>query len=71
MDEINQIANAPDDAAKKTAYEALIQNYLSRPAFAKQMFYFWRDTFKMGGTAMTRHRAGARRAAVGRERRRT
>ena len=53
MDEINQIANAPDDASKKTAYEGLIQNYLNRPQFAVQMFYFWRDTFKMGGTAMT------------------
>lgn len=53
MDEINQIANAPDDASKKAAYDALIQNYLNRPSFATQMLYFWRDTFKMGGTAMT------------------
>lgn len=50
--EIAQIANAPDPTAKKTAYEALVRDYMSRPTFAKQMFYFWRDTFKMGGTAM-------------------
>ena len=38
MDEINQVANAADDAAKKTAYEALIDNYMARPTFARQMF---------------------------------
>jgi hypothetical protein len=51
MDEINQVKNGADDAAKKVAYEALIDSYMGRPAFAKQMFYFWRDTFKMGDTA--------------------
>ena len=51
MDEINQVANATDDAAKKTAYEALIDNYMARPTFARQMFYFWRDTFKQGEAA--------------------
>jgi hypothetical protein len=51
MDEINQVANAPDDASKKTAYEALIDNYMARPAFARQMFYFWRDTMKQGEAA--------------------
>jgi hypothetical protein len=51
MDEIDQVANAPDDASKKTAYEALIDNYMARPAFARQMFYFWRDTFKQGEAA--------------------
>jgi hypothetical protein len=52
MAEINQVATAPDMAAKKAAYEGLIQNYMGRPEFAKQMMYFWRDTFKMGETAM-------------------
>lgn len=52
MAEINQVASAPDDAAKKAAYEALVQQYMSTPDFAKQMMYFWRDTFKMGETAM-------------------
>jgi hypothetical protein len=51
MDEINQVANAADDAAKKVAYEALIDNYMARPSFARQMFYFWRDTFKQGEAA--------------------
>jgi Protein of unknown function (DUF1588) len=49
--EINQIANAPDDAGKKAAYETIIRDYMGRPAFAKQMFAFWQDTFKIGGTA--------------------
>jgi hypothetical protein len=51
MAEINQVAQAPDDAAKKVAYEGLIQGYMNTPEFARQMFYFWRDTFKMGETA--------------------
>lgn len=50
--EIDQVANAPDDAAKKAAYEGLIQQYMGTPDFARQMFFFWRDTFKMGETAM-------------------
>ena len=52
MDEINSVANAPDDLAKKAAYEGLVQQYMSSPDFARQMFFFWRDTFKMGETAM-------------------
>jgi hypothetical protein len=51
MAEINQVATAPDDAAKKVAYEGLIQQYMNTPDFARQMFFFWRDTFKMGETA--------------------
>ena len=51
MTEIKQVQNAGDLAAQKTAYEALVQNYMNRPAFARQMMYFWRDTFKMGETA--------------------
>jgi len=51
MTEIMSVANAPDLPAKKVAYEALVTDYMNRPAFAKQMFYFWRDTFKMGETA--------------------
>ena len=49
MTEINQIASAPDDASKKTAYNALITQYMSTDDFKRQMFYFWRDTFKQGG----------------------
>src|SRR5262249_23557265 len=51
MAEITQVGTAADDAAKRTAYEGLVRGYLDRPSFARQMFYFWRDTFKMGGTA--------------------
>jgi hypothetical protein len=32
-------------------YSTLIQGYMSQPEFARQMFYFWRDTFKQGETA--------------------
>lgn len=52
MADITAISSAPDLAAKKAAYEGLIQGYMNRPEFAKQMFAFWRDTFKMGETAM-------------------
>jgi hypothetical protein len=52
MAEINAVATAPDNAAKKVAYEGLIQQYMGRPEFGKQMMYFWRDTFKMGETAV-------------------
>jgi hypothetical protein len=48
MTEINEIASATGDA-QKTAYATRITDYLSRPAFANQMFLFWRDTFKTGG----------------------
>ncbi|HWU88782.1 MAG TPA: hypothetical protein VN253_16060 [Kofleriaceae bacterium] len=51
MAEINQILNAPDLAAKKAAYEGLVQTYMGRTTFARQMQFFWRDTFKMGETA--------------------
>lgn len=50
--DINAVATASDMAAKKAAYEGLIQGYMNRPEFAKQMFAFWRDTFRMGETAM-------------------
>jgi hypothetical protein len=53
MTEINAVANAADDTAKKAAYEGLIDQYLSRPTFARQMMVFWRDTFKLGGTMGT------------------
>ena len=50
MTEINSIAHAPDYASKQAAYRALITDFLGRPAFARQMFLFWRDTFKTGGS---------------------
>ena len=51
MAEILQVSTAPDLTAKKAAYETLLTDYMNRPTFARQMFYFWRDTFKMGETA--------------------
>jgi hypothetical protein len=45
--EIRQVASAPDP---HVAYQALLRDYLARPAFARQMLYFWRDAFKIGGT---------------------
>lgn len=49
--EINEIGNAPDMATKKSLYEARITEFMTRPAYARQMFYFWRDTFKIGDSA--------------------
>ncbi len=46
------ITNAPDDASKQTAYQTLITTYMNTPEFSRQMFYFWRDTFKQGETAV-------------------
>jgi hypothetical protein len=51
--EINEVATPTDLLAKKTAYEARVTEYMSRPTFARQMFLFWRDTFKLGETAET------------------
>ena len=53
MNEINQVATAADDAAKKGAYEALVDQYIARPTFARQMMLYFRDTFRMGGTLGT------------------
>src|SRR5262249_54933524 len=43
--EIKMVASAGD---QKTAYEQQIKTYLASPKFARQMFRFWQDTFKMG-----------------------
>lgn len=43
--EIEFVAYASD---QKVAYEALIEQYMDDPRFARQMFRFWRDTLKMG-----------------------
>ncbi|HUJ63814.1 MAG TPA: hypothetical protein VLX92_35180 [Kofleriaceae bacterium] len=52
MAEIDQVANAPDMATQQTVYNGLIQQYMSRPAFSNQIFYFWRDTMKQGETPL-------------------
>lgn len=48
--EVASVATPGDLAGKKTAYEALVTDYMNRPTFARQMFYFWRDTFRLGET---------------------
>lgn len=50
--EINSISSLADNESKKAAYETLVRDYMARPSFARQMMSFWRDTFKMGETAM-------------------
>jgi hypothetical protein len=50
MAEINQVKDAGSPEAQKAAYEQLVTTYMNRPTFARQMFHFWRDTFKAGGT---------------------
>jgi hypothetical protein len=49
LDEINQIAGAADDNAKKVAYEALVDKWIDAPQFAVTMVKFWKDTFRTGG----------------------
>ena len=39
-------------AEQKDIYESLIRGYLDDPRFSVQMIRFWRDAFKMGGSAM-------------------
>src|SRR5450755_4853349 len=52
MADINSVANAATDDAKKTTYVALINQYIATPAFTQQIMGYWRDTFKEGGTAI-------------------
>jgi len=52
MADINAVAQAPDDNAKRTAYTALVQQYINSPQFAKQIFAYWKDTMKQGDSAM-------------------
>lgn len=46
--EIKQIENAPDDAAKKVAYEKLVDEMIASPEFSRTMIKFWKDTFRIG-----------------------
>src|SRR5690242_9209282 len=46
--EVRQVGDAPDEG-KRAVYQALLRDYLARPAFARQMLAFWRDAFKVGG----------------------
>ncbi len=49
LTEINSIANAADDAAKKVAYEKLVDTWIDNPKFAATMVKFWKDTYRTGG----------------------
>ncbi|HTL31680.1 MAG TPA: DUF1549 domain-containing protein [Kofleriaceae bacterium] len=51
--EIDAVANATDEASQKTAYEALIQQYLASPKFTRQMFRFSQDFLRLGDTPET------------------
>lgn len=50
MADIAAVSGAPSDAAKKTAYVALVNQYIAAPEFKTQVLSFWRDTFKQGGS---------------------
>ncbi|MFT3699209.1 MAG: DUF1588 domain-containing protein [Kofleriaceae bacterium] len=52
MTDINSISGAPTDDAKKAAYQTLITQYMNTDAFKQQIFRYWKDTFKMGDSAM-------------------
>jgi hypothetical protein len=46
--EIKTIEGAADDAAKKVAYEKLVDDMIASPEFSKSMIKFWKDTFRTG-----------------------
>jgi hypothetical protein len=46
--EIQTIEAGADDAAKKVAYEKLVDTMLSSPEFSAVMVKFWKDTFRTG-----------------------
>jgi hypothetical protein len=46
--EIKTIEGAPDDAAKKVAYEKLVDDMIASPQFSAIMVKFWKDTFRTG-----------------------
>jgi hypothetical protein len=48
LDEIKQIEAAPDNAAKKAAYEKLVDAMIADVKFNKVMVKFWKDTFRTG-----------------------
>lgn len=52
MADITAISGAPDDAAKKVAYTAIVNQYIAAPEFKTQVLAFWRDTMKQGGSAI-------------------
>lgn len=51
VDETEAVRAAPDDAARRKAYEAVIDKMMASPQFAGRMVEFWKNTFRMGGAA--------------------
>lgn len=51
IDQMESVRAAPDAAAKKQAYENLVDVMLASPAFAVRMVEHWKNTFRMGGAA--------------------
>jgi len=52
MADINAVAQAPDDAAKKAAYETLVKAMVETPAFKQEILKFWKDTMKQGDSPL-------------------
>lgn len=50
LEEIKTLEAAPDDAAKKAAYEKLVDDWIASPEFSSTMIKFWKDTFRTGQT---------------------
>jgi hypothetical protein len=48
--EIKTLEAAPDNAAKKVAYEKLVDDWIASPEFSSMMIKFWKDTFRTGQT---------------------
>lgn len=46
--EIDQLSSAPDDVARRAAYEQLVRAYIDSERYARQMVAFAKDTFRMG-----------------------
>lgn len=46
LEEIKQIEAASGDAAKKAAYEKLVDTWVDSPKFATTMIKYWKDTFR-------------------------
>jgi hypothetical protein len=48
LPQIDAVATASDEHAKRTAYESQVRAYLAGPRFTRQMVAFARDTLRMG-----------------------
>ncbi len=62
--EIKTIDGAADDAAKKVAYEKLIDTMIASPEFSKAMIKFWKDTFRTAQVGTLQMGAASRDTAA-------